>query len=516
MKRKILFSIVTIALFVFLALSVSAMEIKDDYVAENGDYEMHWVYGDSNFSTLETAPENIAKYEATYLSTDGSTKNGVFYAGTNMFRGLQVFNAIYMPSDFDLTQMIILPDVYVAEDGTTRNIAAYRGGGTQFYVYNEYAGELSFTGTKLKDTLVEMFTYSKYTTMFAKNTFCNFNSLETVTYNGKVAVEGTLFISNTVQSIDSNAFGASSNNTAHNFKVLYFEDRGTNKLAIQQWAFSRGIVEKLVFESGNYAIATFDTIGYFYLSEQDKTPTLNEIVICSGAKINQPTTHMSGSNYTIVFVGTEEQCEAEKSNFSKHTPTVFDVCYFTGHELSCDSIEYTNGYLNKGTSTMKCTHEGCTIDDKAEAPALFTCLGYSAPENGTGGIAIGFTVNNEAIAEYEEITGKTLKYGVFAVLQNRLGDKDVFAEDGTAAEGVISAEITNYQFVAFELKIVGFTDEQKDTKLAMGAYVAVTDGETTEYSYMQDDSKGTFNGKYYFASYNDIIGKQPANAEVTQ
>ena len=41
--------------------------------------------------------------------------------------------------------------------------------------------------------------------------------------------------------------------------------------------------------------------------------------------------------------------------------------------------------------------------------------------------------------------------------------------------------------------------------------VNVTDGETTEYSYMQDDTKGITNGKYYFASYNDVLGISSAN-----
>ena len=113
-------------------------------------------------------------------------------------------------------------------------------------------------------------------------------------------------------------------------------------------------------------------------------------------------------------------------------------------------------------------------------------------------------MNNVAIAEYEEATGKTLKYGVFAVLQNRLGDNDVFAEDGTVANGVINAEITNSEFAAFELKIIGFTDEHKDTKFVMGAYVTVTDGETTEYFYLQSGTP-LENEKYCFVSYNDIV-----------
>ena len=54
------------------------------------------------------------------------------------------------------------------------------------------------------------------------------------------------------------------------------------------------------------------------------------------------------------------------------------------------------------------------------------------------------------------------------------------------------------------------TTEQKTLKLAMGAYVAVTEGEATTYSYMQDDEKGTLDGKYYFVSYNTIVPPQEA------
>ena len=178
------------------------------------------------------------------------------------------------------------------------------------------------------------------------------------------------------------------------------------------------------------------------------------------------------------------------------------------------TITYSN-YAEEGAKTVKCNNEGCTYNATEKAPALFTCLGYSAPEDGRGGIAIGFTVNNVAIAEYEEATGKTLKYGVFAVLQDRLGNNDVFADDGTVADGVINADITSYEFVLFELKIVGFTDEYKDVKLAMGAYVAVTDGETTEYSYLQSGTPNE-NEKYCFVSYNDIVNTPSTDEEVTQ
>ncbi|MBQ8146525.1 MAG: leucine-rich repeat domain-containing protein, partial [Clostridia bacterium] len=172
-----------------------------------------------------------------------------------------------------------------------------------------------------------------------------------------------------------------------------------------------------------------------------------------------------------------------KHNYVAGVCTVCGKSYCTSgsdHTLKLDAI-YENGFMNAGIIANKCQSEGCTYYEKLEdAEALFNCSGYSAPEYGADGIAIGFTVNNAAIAEYEA-TGKTLKYGVFAVLKDKLGTNDVFGGNGEAADGVISAEITNYSFVAFDLKVIGFTDTQKDTKLAMGAYVAVTNGETTEY-----------------------------------
>lgn len=229
-----------------------------------------------------------------------------------------------------------------------------------------------------------------------------------------------------------------------------------------------------------------------------------------------PWTYVPGqaiSSHTIV----SNYCKALAlmgEHNSEDNPCVINcgVCGLTSikenpqHTVSI-TVNYESGYDKAGIKLTSCTNPGCGYEEASSLEAIFVCLGYSAPEYGKSGIAVGFTINNVALEKYTEETGKTLKYGVFTVLQERLGDNDIFADDGTATEGVVSAEITNYKFAVFQLKIVGFADEYKDTKLAMGAYVAVTDGETTEYSYMQDATKGITNGKYYFASYNDVLGK---------
>ena len=172
--------------------------------------------------------------------------------------------------------------------------------------------------------------------------------------------------------------------------------------------------------------------------------------------------------------------------------------------VNATRFEYANGFASAGVKSVGCYK--CNEAETSELSPLFTCLGYSASEYGIGGIAIGYTVNDEAIANYEDATGKTLNYGVFAVTQEKLGDNDIFGSDGTVAKGVITADVSSHGFAAFELKITGFADDQKDLLLAMGAYVIEADDESTEYSYLQDGTPNE-NEKYCFVSYYDIAGK---------
>ena len=180
------------------------------------------------------------------------------------------------------------------------------------------------------------------------------------------------------------------------------------------------------------------------------------------------------------------------------------------HIMSDNTKEQFSSYLENITFIDTCTRQGCGKETviKTIAP-LFTCLGYSAPENGNGGIVVGFRVDNAAITEYERVTEKTVSYGIFAVLKDRLKDSDVFV-NGEANESAVVGDVTKYATAAFEIKIVGFeTDAQKDAKIAMGAYVAVTDNGETEYSYLQNTEKGELANGYYFITFNGIVS--PAN-----
>ena len=197
----------------------------------------------------------------------------------------------------------------------------------------------------------------------------------------------------------------------------------------------------------------------------------------------------------------------DKKNYVVYGYNSCNAFYGGQHALTGEEKMKFISYYEAITFACDCEN-GCgntVINTEKTIAPIFTCLGYSASENGPSGIAIGYTVNNEAIAKYETVTGKTLNYGVFAATKEKLGDNDIFGSDGTLAKGVVTSDVTKHGFTAFELKVTGFANEHKDLLLALGAYVITTDGETTEYSYLQDTSKGALYGNYYFASYNTVI-----------
>ena len=177
-----------------------------------------------------------------------------------------------------------------------------------------------------------------------------------------------------------------------------------------------------------------------------------------------------------------------------------------GHNLDLEkgailvSVEYT-AYDQNGTKVISCAacHENC----EATALAIFTVLGSSEKTFGDSVVAIGYVVDKAAIKELE-LTGVTFKYGVYAVAEEKLGGNEIFSENGVA-NGAFAKEITGYNNRAFELRLAGFTDAQKDIAFAMGAYVEVIENGEKKYSYLQlgDVTDGA---KYSFVTYNQLIG----------
>ena len=167
-------------------------------------------------------------------------------------------------------------------------------------------------------------------------------------------------------------------------------------------------------------------------------------------------------------------------------------------------ILYDDGYDKIGVQLTTCTNRGCKHEISLKVDALFTSSGYSAPEEGAGGITVDYRANLDAIAEYERVTGETISYGLYVATQNTLGDKYVFDENGVAIDGAVTIALSR-KYTKMTVKLFGFeTDELKATKFAVGAYVEAISTEGKEISYLQS-GKVAEGDKYAFVSYNDVV-----------
>lgn len=173
-----------------------------------------------------------------------------------------------------------------------------------------------------------------------------------------------------------------------------------------------------------------------------------------------------------------------------------------GHDIKSLAV-YENGFTKQGYKRIGCTR--CDDFVSGELMPLFACLGYSTQQSGGTGMLTSYGVNVSAIKEYENITGKEFKYGVFAVLQAKLGENDVMNEDGTFIGGTVNVDYTDTSFDIIEFKIQGYqTEEQMQSKIAMGVYAYIKDESSAEISYVQqvNPSEGE---KYTFISYSDLV-----------
>ena len=171
------------------------------------------------------------------------------------------------------------------------------------------------------------------------------------------------------------------------------------------------------------------------------------------------------------------------------------------------SISYES-FLANGEKITKCLSDGCSLNTnptvESTAP-LFTCIGYSAPENGDDGISIRYTVNSSAIEEYKKLSGATLSYGLFATTKQAIGSSDIFDKDGNTVNGAIALDVTESGFAFISLKMVGFdTEESKAVEFAIGAYTVTTENEQKKYSYLQHGTP-LEGDKYAFIKYSDFV-----------
>lgn len=180
----------------------------------------------------------------------------------------------------------------------------------------------------------------------------------------------------------------------------------------------------------------------------------------------------------------------------------YDIPVKEEHTISniIKEIDYKNGFLSSGFVVYKCLYcdEAAYVEETASCKAIFAYVGYSMPLDGSLALVVGYTVDQEALENYESVMG-TLEYGVVGALTERLEGKAPLAQ--TTAP-VVKASLNGYDIKAFDFIIRGFNEDQCDLAVTMCAYVY--DGE--KYVYLQK----TQSELPYSMTINQIIAEATA------
>ena len=332
-----------------------------------------------------------------------------------------------------------------------------------FYISN--AGTSSLQSLTLPETLVTIGDYA-----FIRSTVptvilpASLTTIGSDVFKGNTEIEKVVVLGST---LGKNMFSDCSN-----LKELVITDKFTT------------------FTSGALSSVSKTSFTTFYTGANNDFDTIKTI-----ASSSDRITSAKASSYADYKNGTHTQ---NKYIFI-YGANLCDVAY--GEHNIPEPTYYFTSYTEESSVKGVCTR--CGIEEIKETVApLFTCLGFSAPDDSFGGISIGFRVDHDAISAYERITSSTVSYGLFVGVYEKLGNEDVInLETGEIAEDAVVADLSEGGFVLLKLKIAGFTtDEQKASMFAVGTYVINGDN----ISYVQANNP-TAGEKYYYTSYNNIV-----------
>jgi hypothetical protein len=293
MKKRILLALVIAVISIIaLSLSVSAKTvISESNLDANGDIVADLLVDLGN-------DHHLVSVDITYLDTNGQEKNGKFYYETSYWvqRGKRQVKYIYIPNDFDMSQMIYIFDKF-DKDGNgefagTELIKLYEGGGTfRIYTYASYENG-TFIETENAISKIEAVSYSKYFEKFPDKGFASKASkLTTITYNGKEPIENALIVSPLIDEIFNGSFGGDGGSLTANsiytpFKKVIFEDRDVT-VGFGQYCFTRCIIEEIHFGKGTYNLYGSDRIALLFGASYDNgnSSTLKRVILDKEANI---------------------------------------------------------------------------------------------------------------------------------------------------------------------------------------------------------------------------------------
>ena len=213
---------------------------------------------------------------------------------------------------------------------------------------------------------------------------------------------------------------------------------------------------------------------------------------------NLTTINYTGENTSLISAATPSKATVVQK-------TECEAYYKGEHQWSGKKVANLVSYYDVVEVSDVCSR--CSEEEVVQTiPQMFKSLGYSSYAK-EGSISHSFRVDNDAIAEYEGITGKTVSYGLFVVIKSQLGENDIFDANGKSDDSVLHGTIQAHSYSFMTIKLVNFTDDTYDyttEKFAFGAYVISDKEGKKEVAYLQEGEKAA-GDKYVFVNYNYVV-----------
>ena len=176
-----------------------------------------------------------------------------------------------------------------------------------------------------------------------------------------------------------------------------------------------------------------------------------------------------------------------------------------GHIFSY-TFSWADNNTYAGTCTALSTCERCGGTESEEIEPMITKKGFSVPMFGTiRCILLGFEINHDAIARYEELSGSSIEHGIVVALEQSLNGENPLDENGNPAaleQGkVFKFDATAYETHSIVVFKINLTEEYFDTSVLMTGYIIETSASgDISVSYVQE--KFIEDGNFLFTSYN--------------
>ncbi len=140
-------------------------------------------------------------------------------------------------------------------------------------------------------------------------------------------------------------------------------------------------------------------------------------------------------------------------------------------------IAEEGSYLEPMQAKMTCTVCSAVLEETIQP--LFATNGFSYQAE-TGSITQHFAVDREAVGRYEELTGKSVKFGGIIAAAEMVGDQCPIDSEGEPVNEYVNAvDFTKKDLVVYDIKINNIPEEARlSAGLICGAYVVI-DGTVT-------------------------------------